>query len=318
MPQNDRGQWMCWRRRRRCQNANCRHDPENLYLEGLICEHCGKPLNEPNPKCRHKFTKEEHDLWECPECGMDRHCRNPVPEEGKACKFHGGNLPKGFAHPNFTTGLTSKYMPSNLLQDYEDFLNHPNKLQVEESLALVRAIIWERVRDLDQLGSPTAWTSANKVFTRLKRAKNSENEENFERYFDQLGEILEKGENQASKRDEIRKFIEQERKLVDTQRQICVDMGEFMTRAMVIGTINYILNATKEQMDDLDDGQQRLTKIANAVERIFGSVHRSKPALRGRKDGIGSGHPTSGRDGVGSEIRWDKIPPSPGSEEVPF
>jgi len=317
MPKNEHGLWMCWHRRKQCI-ATCRHNPNDPDKKGKICEHCGKPLDEPNIRCRHKYSKNDYDILECPECGTDRHCRQVVENDGDACKFHGGSSRKGIAHPNFLHGGRSKYMPMTLIQDYEEFLNHPNKLQVEESLAMVRAIWWERVRDLDSLGSPVAWTKARKLWEMADNASKRGNRDAFARYFFDLGETLTKGEGQASTRDEIRRFIEQERKLVDTQRQIYVDMGEFMTRAMVLGTIDHILRVTKDELSDIEDAQERLYRIAEAVERIFGRVHSRKPAIGSGKAGDEQGNPFDGRDRVGSEVRRDKIWTESGPEEIPF
>lgn len=276
MPKNDRGtlegQWMCWRLRKQCVKT-CRHDPDDPEKFGQICGHCGEPLDEPNSECRYRYSAEEKHLLECPECGTDRHCRNPVENDGDACKYHGGDSLKGVAHPGFVHGERSKYMPTRLIEDYENFLNHPNKLQVEESLAVVRSITWERLRSLDEMGSPAGWIQARKLWERADAASKRGQRDVFGRLFLDLGDVLEKGAAQTSTRDEIRQFIEQERKLVDTQRQIYVDMGEFMTRAMVLGTIDHILRATKDELSDIEDAQERLSRIAEAVERIFGRVH---------------------------------------------
>lgn len=275
MPKNEDGQWMCWRLRKLCVKT-CRHDPDDPEKFGQICEHCGEPAdirNDQTERCRYRYPANRQDILECPECGTDRHCRNIVEYDGDACRYHGGESLKGLAHPNFIHGERSKYMPTRLIEDYENFLNHPNKLQVEESLAVVRSITWERLRSLDEMGSPAGWIQARKLWERADAASKRGQRDVFGRLFLDLGDVLEKGAAQTSTRDEIRQFIEQERKLVDTQRQIYVDMGEFMTRAMVLGTIDHILRATKDELSDIEDAQERLSRIAEAVERIFGRVH---------------------------------------------
>lgn len=71
---------------------------------------CGRKTRRCR-KCRRKYPKADFELTNCPDCGEDRICRQPVKNAGDACKrVHGGNSPRGIAHPNFKHGRDSKYL----------------------------------------------------------------------------------------------------------------------------------------------------------------------------------------------------------------
>lgn len=93
---------------------------EGSRICGRRCRNCRK--------CGLHYTKEQHDLWNCPECGEDRHCTQPGTGVGQgfqcehcdqifkgSCKrFHGGNAKVGMASPRFSHGRHSKYFKPEL------------------------------------------------------------------------------------------------------------------------------------------------------------------------------------------------------------
>jgi len=40
-------------------------------------------------ECGHRFTKAEHDRWNCPECGANRRCANNMYRGMRTCRMHG-------------------------------------------------------------------------------------------------------------------------------------------------------------------------------------------------------------------------------------
>src|SRR5437588_346782 len=64
-------------------------------------------------KCAHRYPKEEYGLWECPECGEDRHCQDSPMDNGK-CRRAGGKSLGGVASPRAKTLRHSRYVPRRL------------------------------------------------------------------------------------------------------------------------------------------------------------------------------------------------------------
>jgi len=130
------GQVLCWRRRSRCNNPDCQ-DPRT----GLPHHYTGLP---------HRYSGEERELWNCPVCKKDRHCRKRVTPPNRGCCKHGGKSPTGYDHPRTKTGEYSKYIQNDSLRAaYEETLASPALLSIEEHIALLYAQVKEVTRNFD-------------------------------------------------------------------------------------------------------------------------------------------------------------------------
>lgn len=239
---NERGHWVCGRKRRRCND------------------------------CNRKYPKEEYDLWECPECGADRHCGFVVTYGGEACRNHGGNSARGAEHWNYKHGAYSKYLPANLAQDYEDYMNDPERMGLEREMALVRAMIADRARALNAVNSAEAWERLARIYKRMEIASQKQQAETHARLFVEMGKVLEEGVGLSGTRKELKGLIDQERKLMDTERQLMVDMGELITRGMVLMMFNNYMEAVKSHVLPLEGGAKAVTEIAGAIRSMVGQL----------------------------------------------
>jgi predicted RNA-binding Zn-ribbon protein involved in translation (DUF1610 family) len=244
------GWYRCWRRRSKCST------------------------------CNHKYTKEEYDLWECPECGGDRHCHTPVHQQGEACRQHGGKSLRGAEHPNFLHGGYSEAWEPTWQADYEQFLDDPDRLQVEYEIATVRTLLKQEIEDIKEGGSAAQWRQAKAYFENAERAYRAKNYKGFAQQFAQLGQILREGADRRERLAEVRRLSEQVRKLVDTQRQIWVDLGEFITRGVALRLFGNWLEVIKENVLTLEGGATALARIADAAERVIGPIYGDRSADR--------------------------------------
>jgi hypothetical protein len=241
--------YYCWRRRKHCR------------------------------KCQHSYPAEEYLLLTCPECGEDRHCRKHVPRDGDACKFHGGESLKGPANPAWKDGSRSRYfLPANMMQDYQDFLTDPDRLALDRELALVRAILQDRVRELSQKNTSEMWDRAKTLYRDISTAREWEQPEREAKLFDELGKLLREGAGLAETRREIIKLTETIRKVVDTQRQLYVDTGEFITRGMALVMFGRFIEAVNENVKGLPGGPEAIQRIGQAVAAMAGRMGRPRLA----------------------------------------
>ena len=242
MPVDRDGSWMCWRRTRQCS------------------------------KCEFRYTADDYDLWECPECGNDRHCRRKVKFDGGACKFHGGKSLKGAESPSYVHGKYSIYMPNNLLERYEGFLEDPRRLSLDKEMAVTRALISDRIQQLESMNTAEAWSKLKKLYTQLMNARLERKEAREQRILGEIGDVINHGTGAASTRAETIKLIDLERKLVNTQRQLYVDAGEFIIRGTAITIFMHIIEAVKENVIPLPGGAQAATAISRAIGRLLGTL----------------------------------------------
>lgn len=255
-----------------------------------ICGRRRKHCDLKKEGCGHIFTKEEHDLWECPECGKDRRCRAVAGfgttfegEPGVACKFHGGSSLRGAENPAYIHGDYSKYLPSKLAAQYEEFIDDPRRLSLEREMALIRTLVADRALALDKVNSAEAWIRLDKTFAEMMSAQRQKQNERFAALLLQLGDIIEEGTGAASTRKEIMQLTEQERRLVDAQRQLYIDMGEFITRGMAITMFGRFMEAVKENVLTLPGGATALTAISGSIRGMVGDVRGGGSGSRAKE-----------------------------------
>jgi len=122
---DDNGNVLCWRRRRGCSNSDCR---------------------DPRTQAPSKFKASDHDLWNCPICGRDRHCRALVPAPNRGCYHHGGKTPVGWDLPQTKDGEYSKHLRLEpLREEYERMLDSKKLSSLSDDIALLKARIKEIV-----------------------------------------------------------------------------------------------------------------------------------------------------------------------------
>lgn len=222
--------------------------------------------------CDHKYSKDEYDLWECPECGFDRHCRTPVPRAGDACRMHGGTSLKGDQHPNFKHGGYSGSWEPTWEADYETFLEDPERLQVDYEMATVRVLLKQEIEDIKGGGSSSQWRRAKAVYENALRAHQARNSRGFSEQFNELGRILSEGAERRERLSEVRKLSDQVRKLVDTQRQIYVDMGQLVMKGMVLNVWRNFLDVLEKRLMPIEGGEEIYAEVYETAARVFGPI----------------------------------------------
>jgi predicted RNA-binding Zn-ribbon protein involved in translation (DUF1610 family) len=231
--------------------------------------------------CGHHYVAEEYELWECPDCGSDRHCSVPVRAKGSACRVHGGASLKGMDSAQFIHGGYSKYWEPTWQRRYDEFMQDPDRLAVEHEMATIRTLLAQEIEELEEGGTATQWRQAMAFFENARRAFEAKNYKGFAQQFAQLGLVLNDGTDRRERMAEIRRLAEQERKLVDTQRQILVDMGEFVTRGVALRILQNLLEVVKDNVLPLEGGPTAIGQIAAALERLVGPMGGGRIAKRG-------------------------------------
>jgi hypothetical protein len=143
------GNVLCWRRRRQCTNRQCKSPTT------------GQP---------YRFKAEDHELWNCPLCGSDRHCRKAVKSPNNGCKYHGGATPHGWKLPQTKTGQYSQYIKDDVLRaDFEQHLASPQLFDVTEHIAFTKVMIGEIMGEYGGGGSRQLFQEMKKIRAAYKR-----------------------------------------------------------------------------------------------------------------------------------------------------
>lgn len=134
----------------------------------------GQPLcsrkNKQCRKCEHRYSKEEYELINCPECGEDRRCRYAVKHAGDACRQrHGGSSLKGIASPSFKTGRHSKYLPEGLRERY-DAAPDERLAALDDELRLIDTRITQLIEKINIDSGFSYFQNVRKTWDDLRRA----------------------------------------------------------------------------------------------------------------------------------------------------
>jgi hypothetical protein len=187
---------------------------------------------------------------------------------GEACKLHGGATPRGAASPHYSGKGYSKYLPVGMREQYEEFANDAQRLELTEEIALARALLSENVKTIAEIDTETAWKEAQKYYTLGMKARKQGKREKANEHFTQLGELLTRGTDQNEKIKSALVNMDTVRRLIDTQRQIYVDKGELVSRALIILVLDAILEAIGIYVKPLEGGQEAIRKVGSVIREF--------------------------------------------------
>jgi predicted nucleic acid-binding Zn-ribbon protein len=214
--------------------------------------------------CGHRYSKAEYELWECPECGEPRACRRPVSAEGQRCRVHGGASPAGIASPHFKHGRRGKYLPTRLLERYEEAVGDSELLALRDEIALIDVRINELLERIDTGESAALWAQLGAKFEKMQQAYASQDDSGFARAVKGLGAIIEQGGRADQVWDDIGNVIEQRRKLVESERKRLVDMQQMLTAEQAMTLLAAVVDVVRRNVTDRD----ALAAISADVKRI--------------------------------------------------
>ena len=177
----------------------------------------------------------------------------------------------------------SRYFKPSLADDYEDFLLDPNRLALEEEMALTRTLMWDRIREMEKMDVVAAWAQANKLWHDANAAKRKKQPVRFDQIFESLGSVITEGRDARETRAEIRQLANTVRQLVNTQRQLYVDVGEFLTRGMVMRLFGNFMESVKTHVQTLEGGPKALADISADLAAGIGGFGGER-TLESRRD----------------------------------
>ena len=93
-------------------------------------------------------------------------CRKHAMRGRTVCLAHGGRTPRGVASPHFKTGRYSRSLPGHLLAAYEEALRDPRLLSLRDEAALIDAMINEL---LSQIDDDTPESKERRIFRQVRR-----------------------------------------------------------------------------------------------------------------------------------------------------
>ncbi len=200
-------------------------------------------------------------------CGAKK--RNGEPCRGRKmangrCRIHGGKVPHGPALPQFKHGRYSAYVPPILAQAYEQARADPNRLALDDEIALTDARLAALLQRLDREPAPS-WTTAHRLYGEFRRALAASDGTTAERTLDELGGVLRAGASDTAVYAELRATIDQRRKLVDTERKRIEAAANTLNAEQAMTLIATLAASVRAHVPD----RKALAAITADLERVL-------------------------------------------------
>jgi hypothetical protein len=145
-------------------------------------------------------------------------CRKPPMANGR-CRYHGGMVLKGPAHPSYKHGRYSKYVPQHLGRMIDDMAGDPNRLDQTEQMAILDAMLVETLKDFAAGGGGRVWDELTKLKQDYDRAGYRKDAQTQVGIIREVWAIVEGAQAKWMASKEAREIIGDRRKVTESERK---------------------------------------------------------------------------------------------------
>lgn len=192
-------------------------------------------------------------------------CKIPPMPNGR-CRIHGGSTPVGMVHHNYTDGKYSSILPRRLLAKYNEAVEDPNLLAMNQEIALIDARMSDLLSRVDTGESGQLWGMIRSVLSQVQATDGVEHLV----ALDQLSQLINHGITDYAAWHGIQELVEQRRKLVESERKRLIDLNQTITAEKAIAMITFILETIKKHEKD--------TKILQAISYDLRNILGDAPS----------------------------------------
>jgi hypothetical protein len=180
------------------------------------------------------------------------------------CHLHGGKSLKGSASATYQGKGFSKYFPNKKLGDiFARSFEDPELTRLRKDLAIVETRLVVLVQSLNSQQNGTLWTQLRSKHRELKRSNPTSTKA--ASLLREIGELVERGSNDASIWNEIAKQIELRRRLLDSETKRVLAAHQVMTAEEVRMLIDAVANLIREHVKD----EEALGKMREGVVKFI-------------------------------------------------
>lgn len=192
-------------------------------------------------------------------------CQRPAINGTGKCYHHGGKSLGGVASPTFKTGRFSKFLPTRLLDTYQDSLDDPKLWELSEKAALLNARLAELLRRLDTGESGATWAALRVAWGEMKQAINTVDAAAMMRLLAVIDSLIEVGNRDRAAWDEISGLINLFKGLSESERKHLDHMDRVMTAEQVMIMIAAITDVIRQNVSD----KKQLSAISAGITRLI-------------------------------------------------
>jgi hypothetical protein len=191
-------------------------------------------------------------------------CKKDAVRGREVCHIHGGKSLVGINSPTFKHGRFSKSIPARLSESYHEVLADPNKLALDNELAVLVARNEELLAALDSEGSARLFKRLRDTMSAMDRASRDArtarergNQEAENRHSQKQAELLNelrrmilRGASEVERWDELRTNMDAQRKLAESERKRLVEAHQVATVEEIMALMGALLAIIKKHVPD--------------------------------------------------------------------
>lgn len=179
-------------------------------------------------------------------------CTQPAITGSTKCRLHGGKTPKGIASPHYRTGKYAKDLPKALTSDYDQALNDDRLVDLKDELAIVEALVAERLRLMSGTTSAEKWIEATELWAEIREAARSGDAQAIPELSAQMDKLLETGASVQGHEQSVLKLFDQKSKLVSTYARQQQAAGMMVSATSVQFMVGQILTLIQTHVKDVE------------------------------------------------------------------
>lgn len=173
-------------------------------------------------------------------------CKRHAVPGMEVCAIHGGKSLKGVAHPNYQGKGFSKYIPVGLIDTFNEFRADPDKLVMDEQIAIVDTYMAQLLESLGDYSSPELWEQLQQQVMEYHKAPDAERKNLLAYIF----QTIEAGASYVSKWDTLHKALEQRRKLVADERKRRIEAEQMISAEQAMLIVTGLLESVRRNVSD--------------------------------------------------------------------
>ena len=206
------------------------------------------------------------------------------------CRLHGGKTPKGIASANWKHGRYSKYMPTGLLDRYEEGIADPELLALDDEIALVRSRLSTLLEKIDLApDSGSTWTILRRELDQFESAQRyasslPEGDERNEKMrevsqlFDQLKSTIKRGAAEWAAWREIIALTDQVKKLTESEQKRRV-AGEYI---LGLQDVMALFDYTVKLINDIVSDPREKARLSEGLHQLSRQMDGARAVPAGR------------------------------------
>lgn len=206
---------------------------------------CGAKTNHPNKYGEHRCLV--------------------APMPNGRCHKHGGATPKGLALPQTKHGRYSKYLPANLLGQYNEAISDPELLTLNDEIAALQARAMQLMERLTDGDTYQLWQDLRNAQDELETARSNGDAQQMAFWMNETTKLIKKGASEAGRWRELREtFIDMERlkKTEIARRKIAQDS---ITAQEGMLLVMNLVNIIREEVTDRETFRRVATRIQGLI-----------------------------------------------------